>query len=238
MIYTTRAIIISTTAYTDNSLIIKAYTEEFGLQSYILRAARKKGGNAKPQHFQALRVVELEISQTPKAKLSSIRSSQLAGSYEHITTDIVKTTLALFLTEVINLSVKESVPNKELFHLLASETSALEAAPAKDTTEFHLRFLVKLASVLGFCPQDNYDAAHPYFNLRTGAFVATMQESDTLNQETSMSLHKLLSNPTERITRTLAERRELLNNLLHFYAIHITAGKPIRSHEILYTILG
>ncbi|MCI7465667.1 MAG: hypothetical protein MSB01_05180 [Bacteroidales bacterium] len=65
-----------------------------------------------------------------------------------------------------------------------------------------------------------------------------MQENDTLNQETSMSLHKLLSLPTERITRTLAERRELLNNLLHFYAIHITAGKPIRSHEILYTILG
>lgn len=238
MIYTTRAIIIGTTAYTDNSLIIKAYTEEFGLQSYILRSARKSRGNSKPQHFQALRVVELEISQTPKAKLSSIRSSQLAGSYEQISTDIVKTTLALFLTEVINLSVKESVPNRELFELLASEIAALEVAEAKDTAEFHLRFLVKLASILGFCPQDNYDAAHPCFNLRTGAFVATMQESDTLAPEASDSLHRLLSLPTERITRTLAERRELLSNLLHFYAIHITAGRPIRSHEILCTILG
>ncbi len=243
MTYTAEAIIFKSFPYNDSSLIVKAYTKDSGLQSFILRSSRgKKNSNTKIQHFQPLRLVQLELSSNPKAQLHSIKSSTQVFCCDKTSCNIIKTTLAIFITEVLNVSIKENTANEELFNFLKSQIQNLECTEEKDLAEFHLHFLLELSSILGFCPNDNHDCTRPYFDLTAGKFVSDCREYETLSAEASLKLHKLLdANQNcncKRTTCSNIERKELLDILIRFYAIHITAGKMIHSQDILSVVLS
>lgn len=242
MISTTEALILNAIPYNDTSLIVKAYTRDFGLQSYILRSARKHSGKTKIQHFQPLRVLQLEISSTPKAKLQSIKSSSMVVACEQISSSIIKTSLAMFVAEVQNISIKESVPNEELYDFLKEQIIYLERADDASLPEFHLYFMLGLSSKLGFRPYDNYSERLPFFDLLSGKFISSAKDKDTLSLQSSFALHKLLvaseTFPHPKSTATKNERRDLSDSLARFYAIHISSGRMIRSHEILGVVLA
>lgn len=242
MISITEALILSTIPYNDTSLIVKAYTKDFGLQTYILRSARKVGGRAKVQHFQPLRILQLEISSMPKAKLHNIKSSSLIAGCEQTSSHIVKTSLAIFMAEVLNLSLKENTPNEDLYFFLKEQVISLEKASEASLPEFHLHFLIDLSTKLGFRPYDNYNEGTPFFDLISGKFTISTQDKDVLSLQSSFSFHNLLlantKTPHPKSTATKHERRELADNLAKFYSIHITSGKMIRSHEILGVVLS
>ncbi len=242
MLSSTQGVVLHSLPYTDTSLIVRIYTKDFGLQTYISRGARSKKNSSKAQHFQALRVLELEISSNPKAKLQNIKSSAQIRASERTTCDIVRTSLAIFMTEVLNLSIKENGSNAELFDFLLSWVERLETCERDLLADFHLCFLVDLSLHLGFCPNDNYSEFFRYFDLQAGQFVAQSHSITALSLENSFSLHRLLSScaciALARITENKSERRILLDELLKFYAIHITQGKQIRSQEILSVILS
>lgn len=238
----TEALVLSSIPYNDTSLIVKAYTKDFGLQTYILRSVRKVGSRTKVQHFQSLRILQLEISSMPKTKLHNIKTSSLISGYEQTGSNIVKTSLAIFMAEVLNLSIKENIPNEDLYFFLKEQVMALEKAEETALSEFHLHFLIDLSAKLGFRPYDNYSEQAPFFDLLSGQFTPSPQDKDVLNLQSSHSLHNLLLANTQithpKSTATRIERRELSDNLARFYAIHITTGKMIRSHEILSLVLS
>ena len=60
---TTKAIVLSSLKYSDSSLIVKCFTEEDGLKSYMLRGILKsKKGKLKAAYFQPLTLLKLEAS--------------------------------------------------------------------------------------------------------------------------------------------------------------------------------
>lgn len=243
MIQTTEAVILKSFPYSDTSLIVKAYTKDFGLQSYILRSARSnKGKTTKAQHFQPLRLVQLELSSNPKARLHNIKSSALMLCCDDTSCNIVKTTLAIFMTEVLNLSIKENTANEELFEFLKRQIDTLEQAENNSLAEFHLHFLLSLGAILGFEPLDNHDSQTPFFDTIGGKFVSTPSNHDTLDSETSFKLHKLLQShrkaSPEKVTSNRNERKDLLEALIRFYAIHITDGRMMKSQDILGIVLS
>ena len=62
----TRAIVLQSIRYGDSSLIVKMLTEEFGLQSYMVKGVLGKNSKMKPAHFQNMNL--LEILQIMKLK--------------------------------------------------------------------------------------------------------------------------------------------------------------------------
>lgn len=243
MIQTTEAVILKSFPYSDTSLIVKAYTKDFGLQSYILRSARSNKGKAsKAQHFQPLRLVQIEITSRQGVQLSSIRSSQSLFCADRTSCEIVRTTLAIFLTEVLNFSIRENTASDELFDFLKSRIIALERADCGALAEFHLHFLLDLSSILGFEPLDNHDWQTPYFDLISGKFVSSPQNNDTLDAEASRQLHDFVSQHrkgnAERITADKHSRKSLLETFARFYAIHITDGRLFKSQDVLGIVLS
>lgn len=247
MVYKTEAIVFSRLNYSETSLIVKAYTRDFGLQSYILRSPRKP--NAKAQHFQPLGLLELEISQTPGAKLHSIKSSRQVGGAYLACGDMIRTSLAIFMAEVLNLSVKDSLPNTQLFDYLKETILFLFASDegndnedAASLADFHLHFLFDLATLLGFRPNDNYSERRPLFDLQAGEFVFSNVQGCCSDREASLLIHLFLqsdfANPTLKITSNRIVRCKLLDEMTKFYSIHITLGRQIRSHEILSLVIG
>ena len=58
---TTNAIVLSKIRYRDNDLIVKCYTEKFGIKSYLLKNALKsKKGKFKPAYFQLLTLLDIQ----------------------------------------------------------------------------------------------------------------------------------------------------------------------------------
>ena len=60
MLITTNAIVLSKLKYRDNDLIVKCYTQEVGIVSFLLRGVLKsKKGNSKIAYFQLLSQIQI-----------------------------------------------------------------------------------------------------------------------------------------------------------------------------------
>ncbi|NTW99752.1 MAG: DNA repair protein RecO, partial [Geobacteraceae bacterium] len=55
----TRGIVLHSMDYSETSIIVRVYTEQLGLQSYIVKGVRKKGARLKRNLFSPLSVLKL-----------------------------------------------------------------------------------------------------------------------------------------------------------------------------------
>ena len=88
---TTKAIVLSTLKYSDSSLIVKCYTQDEGLKSYLIRGVLKaKKGGIKIAYFQPLTQLNINANHSNKGTLNSIKEVQVSYSYKTIYKDIIK----------------------------------------------------------------------------------------------------------------------------------------------------
>lgn len=115
MLQQTRGIVFHTIPYSDSRVIAKIYTEHSGVESFILSVSRSKRGKIKSNLLQPLTQLELVVDYRDKNSLQSVREVSCTEPYLHLQDDIIKTSIALFLAEVLYKSVKEEEPNKGLY---------------------------------------------------------------------------------------------------------------------------
>src|SRR5690606_15392503 len=151
MLVKTKAIVISSVKYQEKALIVKCFTLSDGLKSYFVRDAfsSSKKSVKKSAYFQPLTLLEIEANHKNKNTLEYFSSTKPVV-YRTIPNDIVKSSLALFLSEVFHSSLKEEGKNEDLFLFL--ETALLWLDENTITTNFHLIVLLELTKFLGFYP--------------------------------------------------------------------------------------
>ena len=111
---TTKAIVLSSLKYSDTSLIVKCYTEQEGIKSYIIKGILKaKKGGIKVAYFQPLTQLILVANHSSKSSLNTLKEVQILNPYKTIYRDIVKQSVVLFLSEVLANSIQEEEKNEE-----------------------------------------------------------------------------------------------------------------------------
>ena len=237
----TRAIVLHKTKYSDTSLIVKLFTEEFGLQSYLVQGARGKKSKTRAILFQPLALLDLEVHHREKSNLQRIRDLKPFHPFTSIPHDLVKSTTALFLTEVLYKSIKSEAADRDLFEFVAGAIAWYDLTQER-VDNFHLLFLLRLARHLGFYPQGSYSRQTPLFDLvestfRSGEPLHTL----FLDAHQSAYLGQLLGTNFEGL-HLLAlpanARRKLLNALVDYFRVHIEGLTEIKSHQVLETIVG
>lgn len=233
MIAQTKAIVLHTVRYQEKSLIVKCYTERFGLTSYFIRNAFSKGKNAnKIAYFQPLSLLEISGNHKGKNSLEYIADLRLLHPYQTLNTDFNKSTVALFLSELMHHALHEDEPNAALYHFL--ETAFLWFDSHDFAPDFHLVFMMELTKFLGFYPDDEQDGL--YFSPREGSFSNDYQ-TDAFTIEASAVFKKLLSSRFDLAARfSQSERQLLLDSMLHYFNHHIAEFRSIKSLEILKEI--
>src|SRR5699024_3748215 len=78
MIYKTRGIAIRTVKYKNSGLIAHIYTEEFGIQHYLVQGLHKTKSKIKDNLFRGLQLLDLEVYHRNTNKLERIREVSLA----------------------------------------------------------------------------------------------------------------------------------------------------------------
>jgi DNA repair protein RecO (recombination protein O) len=235
MLVNTKAIVISTIKYQEKSLIVKCFTKSEGLKSYYVpNAFAAKKSSQKIAYFQPFSILEIEANHKNKGTLEYFKEIKLAHSYQTIPTNIIKSSIVLFLSEMLHHSIKEEEKNNNLFTFL--ETALLWLDNHEDISNFHLIFLVQMTKFFGFFP-DNSEGN--YFEMIDGVFT-DYQGTSCLNfQETELLKHLLkLKFDTPKKMFLAQERQLLLKIIIDYYSIHLDGFKKPKSLEVLAEVFS
>ena len=241
MLHKTSGIILHTTNYSDTSLIVKMYTQHFGLQSYMINGVRSKRSKNKASLFQPLAMVDLEVLNSERSTLHRISELNIHYHYTSIPYNIIKSSIAFFINEVIVKSLKESHPDEELFLFLTNSLKILDLEEG-NTANFHLCFLMGLSRCLGFYPQGEYSGQTAVMDLQEGRFTDHLPtHRHYLDRGQSMLFSKLMDTGYDSLTGlqiSKAERKQLLQTLILYYRLHISNFSDIKSLEILEEVIS
>ena len=235
MLIKTRGIILKAFKYSETSLILDIYTEEKGLQKYIISGVRSKGTKQKTGILQPTSLVEMVAYYRENKPMNRIKELKPAHIYRSLPFELLKGTIGLFMVELAQKTIKEEEANPALFQFLFQQFVALDEA-ATMPSNFHLWFMLRLAKYLGFAPSGQWSSDTPYFDMKEGHFSA----EDPVHQYApspaiSQQIGILLKQQPPSITRQ--ERQALLELLIVYYRLHIENFPGLNTHAVLKEVL-
>ena len=238
MLVDTKAIVLSSIKYGDNSLIVKCITEESGCKSYMLRGVlTSKRGKIRKSFFQPLSQLKIIANHNSKGNLNSIKDVEMAYSYKSIYSNIYKQSIALFLSEMLNSSLQEEEENRAIYQYLEASLTWLDIHD--DFANFHLLFLLNLTKYLGFYP-DATNSNFEYFDLEQGVFTRNLGYGKNLIKEGVLSDFKMLLginfDELHKVKLNAKKRQEILTVLIQYFGLHLTGFKTPKSLEVLKAV--
>lgn len=235
----TKAIVLTAIKYGDTSLIVKCFTEEEGLKTYMLKGVLKsKKGKIRPAYFQPLTQLQLTAKHSTKNTLHSVRDVQVINVYETIHLSVIKQSIIIFLSEVLSIVIKEEEQDTLLYNYI--EIALVWLDTHGEVSNFHLLFLVNLSKYLGFYP-DVSNQNKMAFNLMEGKFTDTIYEKLTITGNELYQFKKLLNISFEevcKISLNKQERQIILRTILKYFELHLPTFKKPQSLDVLETIFN
>jgi DNA repair protein RecO (recombination protein O) len=233
MVQITRAIVIHTFPYSDTSLILKGYSEKFGYCSFLLKGFKRNRKQKVILHPLAL--VEISTSGQHHSTLKLARSIDLQNPFSQLLMDPVKSGMAMFIAEWLGFTINEDKEgDPEFFNWLISAIDSLNHSDS--IANFHIWFLLKLGSFLGFAPQGNKTLLKPYFDLREGYFTDQGSSNEILNEQESLLLNKVLNLSLEEIVLikiNKIDRATLLRLIHRYFQLHLEKEFTLKSLDVL-----
>ena len=145
----TGLIVLHTTKFGENSLVVHTLSKDYGRRSFLVKGAGKKAGMSL---FLPLNVLEADIVETSKSTLYTARNLVARYPLLGIRNDIFKNSMTMFMSEVLYRVVREGAYEEGLFEWCEKNILLLDAVSI-DFSNFHIRFLLELSVALGFSPE-------------------------------------------------------------------------------------
>lgn len=237
----TKGIVLNSFNYSDKSLIVKVYTELFGLRSYIVDRTKNRKSKVKINLFQPLSLVEMIVLQKERKQLQRIKEIKIDVPFNSITGNILKNSMALFINEILYKSLSEEEPDQKMFGFLRNSLIYLDGK-ANNFVNFHLIFLIQLSKYLGFFPRYNNSNDSHYFDLREGVFQKNEpNHTYYFSKELTKYFYELISftyDSSSDIHISNEIRRELLRGLIQYYELHSNTVREVKSHQVLEEVIS
>lgn len=244
MIYKTRGIVLRSVKYGETSLVTTILTEQFGLQTYMVKGVRtsKKSGKSAIM-LQPASILDLEVYHHEQKNMQRIKEYQWAHLYDSLLSDVVKNSIAAFIIELIIKTVRQPEKNEDLFYFCEDVLVQLDAAETNIAANFPLFFSLQLPKFFGFKIQEPpVDTAKDFFlDLTDGHFV----EKEPTHEHFIQGRHAAITAELLKVMQPidLAEiklnreiRRALLSQYLVYYKLHFPDFGEMRTLKVLEEI--
>ena len=149
MTQNTELIVLHTTKFGENSLVVHTLSREYGRRSFLVKGAGKK---SMMSLFLPLNMLEADIIETNKSTLFTVRNLIARHPLLGIRSNMFKNSMTMFMSEVLYRVVKDGASEQGLFEWCERNILMLDAIQT-DFSNFHIRFLLELAVALGFSPE-------------------------------------------------------------------------------------
>ena len=215
----TRIVVLHLTRYSDHALILHCIDAQAGRRSYLVRGVKR--GNAVAA-FHPLSLLEVVGAESPKSSLAYLREWEPAQTLHSLRQDRDKSSVAMFLSEVLYRSFNSELADPQLFDWLCEAVGLLDGREGS-VANFHLWFLVAYAVQLGFMPGDSIEPPGIFSPEETALF------------------YNILRNPLEEtlaIPLSSTRRQAFSRKMLQYLSWHLGVNLDARSLDVLHAVLG
>lgn len=241
MLHKTRGIVLHITDYSETSVVARIYTELFGAQSYLINNVRNTKAKVKANLLQPLTLLDLIVYHKSSRDLQRVKEIKAFPVLQNIPYHVGKSSISFFIAEVLYKVLREEEANEDLFDFLFHAIQLLDLQTTNDNL-FHHSFMLQLSKYLGFFPHGTYNENSSVFNLMDGVFQSNFvalphyiagkpAETFSMVQQTSFENLNLLG-------LSYLDRKELLQNILQYYKLHLQNFGEMRSLAILEEVLN
>ncbi len=220
--------------HTDRSMIMRCFTDQFGLRSYVVRYSKKTPRSL----FQPLTLLSMSVQERNDRDLQQLKEVSLVKSSPGQSGNMLKSTLSLFIQEFLVHALREESGDSSLFTLLAQTVTVLDLNPGPWTAH---QFLIAFGNHMGILPPPPDNAA-TWFDLEEGSYSALQPAhihcfgapwSQILP---ALQLAQFGEDPA--LTCTADERRDMLDKLLLIFRYHTQRKFELRSPKMLREVLA
>lgn len=241
MLHTTNGVVLNYLKYSENSVITKIYTKNFGIQSYILKGLGSKKTKMQKAFLQPLSLVELTVYHKENKGIQSLNQIKLGVPFQTIPFNIYKSSTAFFLAECLSKIIREEEPNPDMFDFIYHSVEFFDISE-KNSNNFHLIFLLQLTKYLGIYPQRILDKNAVFFDLHDGTFkVLKPQHVYFCSIEETHFIRQFLNfkfNEADSIIISNSMRKKLLSDVIEYFSLHSFNLKNIKSREVFAEIFS
>lgn len=232
--YKGRGIVLNTLKYGDNSIVVHLLTDTLGRQSYMVHGNKGRGGS-KMAMFQPLFALEFEGITPSRGEMHRFREVHSGFALQRTPFDVRRTTIALFIAEVLYRLIAERERNMELFDYAWGSLIALDTIE-EGVANFHLWFLANLSRLLGFYPHGVWQKG-AWLDIVEGEFSTIKPtHSLTLAPDQTQILRHLTECGVEHLGEVGLNRTQrvaFLSEMMKYYSYHLDSIKSVKSIEIL-----
>ncbi len=145
------AVVLRSINYSDTSLIVRLFTEQFGKVSVIAKGARRPkqsvAGLLQPPNHIAIWYQHKE-----GRDIQTLIKSEFVERYAGLTADLARSAAALLMVEILDRAVHDSDPHPILFRLITAALRELNQITG-DVAVLLNFYQLHLARQLGFAPR-------------------------------------------------------------------------------------
>lgn len=234
--YKARGIVLHTVKYGESSLVAYLFTDVGGRQTYMIQGVRSSRGRGnKAALFQPMFLLEFEGIEQPHAEMHRMKEVRNLVPLASVPFDVRKSTVSLFMAEVLYRLIREVEANEPLFDFICSAVQQLDRME-QGVANFHLWFLVRLSAYLGFYPGNEYRDGG-WFDIRSGLFCDVMPQHRTcMGPASARLLGELMAIEAAELDSLRlgrGERLEFMEAMLIFFGYHFDAIHSVQSLRIL-----
>ncbi|MBR4147762.1 MAG: DNA repair protein RecO [Bacteroidales bacterium] len=232
--------VLQSIRYGDTSLVVKVYTLNGGLQSYMVKGVRGKASRNRAAFFQPMTFLRFVQSGKPsQSGLAYLKDPEVLYAYQSVPLVMNKSAILMYLSELLSHTLTQQERNDGLYQFVYQSMVWLDLVEA-GYANFPLYFTLELSRFLGFYPQSNYHE-HAYFDMMEGQFVSSIPPHPYyFEQGESRMLSQLLNRGIDDLAllaMTGLQRNALLDGIITFMRLHAPVLKGLQSHEVLKEVL-
>lgn len=225
------------TRYSDSQSILTAYSREYGKVAFAVPAGKGKGASRLRALTMPLSLVECETEMRPGREVLPLRQPRPLAVLTDLHGNPLKQMMAMFLSEVLAIVLRESVPDSGVYDFIEGSARYLDVSGPGAVANFHICFLLHLGRLLGIEPDTSTYGPGYVLDMRDGIWRPMMPlHGDSLGTEESLAavgLSRMTYANMHAYRFTRSQRARALDMVLRYYSLHVTPLSGLRSLEIL-----
>ena len=228
--------VLQSIRYGDSSLVVKMFTRQAGLQTYMVKGVKGHSSRNPAAFFQPMTFLRFVQSGRPRPNgMAYLKDPELDYAFQSIPSELKKSAILIYLAELLSNTLTQQEQNEELFQFVQQSVVWLDLVESQ-YANFPLYFTLELTRFLGFYPHPDL-VGKGLFDLMEGRFVTSPPPHPYyFEKEKSAVMACFINLKIDEIATIILngnQRNELLDGLITFVRLHAPLMKGLQSHEIL-----
>ena len=232
-----RIIVLHTIKYSESGVIVQGYSDRNGRESFFLKQSKNSKQRSLISQLHPMSIIEATPSSLSFGDMTTIKEFFLPYRLESIRSNIFKSSIAIFISELLYKTIKEVEYNHKMYLFLTDAILRLEAMN-NGIPNFHTYFTIMLSKHLGYLPEIKNVPAGYFFDIPSASYVS-LQSDLSLDAKNSALLALFASSDYKNISNikmTGTGRVEFIKQMLRYLSFHSGYGIEVESLDVLHEV--